>query len=71
MEKIPYLIDLGINQIELMPVYEFVDAIAQRDDFKADKLSPQYKCNYWGIRSKTDISVSKMPRHIHPMHQKS
>lgn len=48
MEKIPYLIDLGINQIELMPVYEFVDAIAQRDDFKADKLSPQYKCNYWG-----------------------
>lgn len=50
IEKIPYLKELGINQIELMPVYEFKEVIADEE-----MLHPQYllegehKCvNYWG-----------------------
>ena len=34
VEKIPYLLDLGVNQIQCMPVYHFLE-------------SEQYK-NYWG-----------------------
>ncbi len=47
-EKIPYLIDLGINQIELMPVYEFIDTVLAKEKyFSVDNLF-NYKCNYWG-----------------------
>ncbi len=35
MEKIPYLLELGINQIQCMPVYEFEDR-------------QQGRVNYWG-----------------------
>ena len=31
IEKIPYLIDLGINQVELMPTYEFYEFDKDRD----------------------------------------
>ena len=34
VEKIPYLLDLGINQVHLMPVYEFEECLSYR--------------NYWG-----------------------
>ena len=34
IEKLPYLSDLGINQVHLMPVYEFEECLAYR--------------NYWG-----------------------
>ena len=37
IEKIPYLKELGINQIQCMPVYEF-------DECAKEKL------NYWGYR---------------------
>lgn len=63
-EKIPYLKTLGINQIKLMPVYEFEDMI----DFMSDgsnnvpstnktgknirnrniPMEDQYRLNYWG-----------------------
>ncbi len=43
-EKIPYLKELGINCVELMPVYEF-------DEFENSKQSPvtgEMLYNYWG-----------------------
>ncbi len=53
-EKIPYLTDLGINQIVLMPAYEFdeqmqitaVKALAPYLDPKNDES--EKKTNYWG-----------------------
>jgi glycogen operon protein len=43
-EKIPYLKALGINCLELMPVYEF-------DEFENSRTDPdtgEWLCNYWG-----------------------
>jgi glycogen operon protein len=42
-EKIPYLKELGINCVEMMPVYEF-------DEFENSRLGPdgQLLMNYWG-----------------------
>jgi isoamylase len=43
-EKIPYLVALGVNCVELMPVYEF-------DEFEHSKPSPvsdETLMNYWG-----------------------
>lgn len=51
VEKIPYLKELGINQIELMPAYEFDEIMPRRENsmefakFASDK---QYAINYWG-----------------------
>lgn len=44
MEKIPYLEDLGVNCIELMPVFEF-------DELDNDRVNPRTNeglTNYWG-----------------------
>lgn len=44
IEKIPYLKELGINAIELMPIYEF-------DELENDRVNPQTGerlLNYWG-----------------------
>jgi isoamylase len=43
-EKIPYLQDLGVNCIELMPIFEF-------DEFENSRMHPetgQMLLNYWG-----------------------
>ncbi|MFN2188296.1 MAG: glycogen debranching protein GlgX [Candidatus Promineifilaceae bacterium] len=43
-EKIPYLKELGVNCIELMPIYEF-------DEFENSKANPitgELNMNYWG-----------------------
>ncbi len=60
-EKIPYLKKLGINQVKLMPVYEFDDmvcrtsvggSLAQTQREAAarafDRPEKEYKLNYWG-----------------------
>jgi isoamylase len=44
VEKIPYLKDLGVNCVELMPVFEF-------DEFDNDRVNPtngDRLMNYWG-----------------------
>ncbi len=44
LEKIPYLKELGINAVELMPIFEF-------DEFENDHLNPingETLFNYWG-----------------------
>ncbi len=51
VEKIPYLKELGVNQIELMPAYEFDEIMPQQENnmeyiqFSEDK---PYRINYWG-----------------------
>jgi isoamylase/glycogen operon protein len=44
IEKIPYLKQLGINAIELLPIHEFNECEYRRDDPKTG----QPLCNYWG-----------------------
>jgi isoamylase len=44
VEKIPYLRELGVNCIELMPVFEF----DERDCPRADAITGQPLVNYWG-----------------------
>lgn len=51
MEKIPYLVSLGVKQLELMPVYEFEEF--PRPKRKASMYAPEIpeekvKLNYWG-----------------------
>lgn len=51
VEKIPYLKELGVNQIELMPAYEFDEIIPRRENnMEFTKYLPerQYTINYWG-----------------------
>lgn len=52
VEKIPYLKELGVNSIELMPAYEFVELEAI--DRPASDLEPYEnvapKLNYWGYK---------------------
>ncbi len=54
-EKIPYLKELGINQLELMPVYEFSE-LSSMDDPKLKKYAPmdggEPRINYWGYSPK-------------------
>ena len=44
-EKIPYLKELGVNCIELLPIYEFDEFEHSREDPKTGR---QLVGNYWG-----------------------
>lgn len=50
MEKAPYLKKLGVNQVELMPVYEFAETIPQdsmtKEWYRDEK--GRVRKNYWG-----------------------
>jgi len=53
VEKIPYLKDLGITAVELLPAYEFLEM--ERKYSKASKLPLSYQeeepvLNYWGYK---------------------
>lgn len=55
-EKIPYLKELGINYVELMPAYEFDELIVQRKnaewmDKPGEEPAETKKINYWGYGS--------------------
>jgi isoamylase len=47
IEKIPYLIDLGINAIELMPIHEFNEL----DTTLINPINNEKLVNYWGYSS--------------------
>ncbi len=52
-EKIPYLKELGINQLELMPVYEFSETGAGKEEGQGRRyglpiVRGEEKLNYWG-----------------------
>ncbi|MCR6487402.1 glycogen debranching protein GlgX [Amycolatopsis sp. OK19-0408] len=42
--KIPYLVELGVNCVELMPVFEF----DERDNARTDPRTGEPLVNYWG-----------------------
>lgn len=71
-EKIPYLQELGINQVVLMPAYEFEDAVPMESAAALPSYvpedpalsgngakAPKRKCNYWGF-SKSCYFAPKM-----------
>lgn len=43
-EKISYLNELGVNCVELMPVFEF----DERENTRLNPLTGEERCNYWG-----------------------
>lgn len=45
MEKLPYLLDLGVNVVELMPIFEF-DEMQDYREVNGEKLY-----NYWGYNT--------------------
>ena len=45
MEKLPYLLELGVNVVELMPIFEF-DEMQDYREVNGEKL-----CNYWGYNT--------------------
>ncbi|MCI8598214.1 MAG: glycogen debranching protein GlgX [Lachnospiraceae bacterium] len=45
MEKLPYLLELGVNVVELMPIFEFDEMLDYRE-VDGEKL-----CNYWGYNT--------------------
>ena len=51
MEKIPYLVSLGVKQLELMPVYEFEEfprPKTKKSKYEPEKKEEGLKLNYWG-----------------------
>ncbi|MGN0159897.1 MAG: alpha-amylase family glycosyl hydrolase [Lachnospiraceae bacterium] len=50
IEKIPYLVELGITAVELMPVFEFEEVRKWTGDDKAMLYNPLFngRINYWG-----------------------
>ncbi|HOO29329.1 MAG TPA: alpha-amylase family glycosyl hydrolase, partial [Lachnospiraceae bacterium] len=58
IEKIQYLKELGINQIELLPIYEFYELDVEKEllpeghpkYLKDRKEPPEAKINYWGFK---------------------
>jgi isoamylase len=44
IDKIPYLLDLGVNAVELLPVFEFNESEYGR----YNPLTGERLCNYWG-----------------------
>lgn len=44
IEKIPYLLDLGINAVELMPIHEF----NEKENLHVNPKTKQPLCNYFG-----------------------
>jgi glycogen operon protein len=44
MEKIPYLKELGVNCVELMPIFEFDEL----ENTRTNPLTGEELCNYWG-----------------------
>ena len=53
VEKIPYMKELGITTIEMMPAYEFEEIDRFKDDKKLDIYTPSdiNILNYWGYTS--------------------
>lgn len=46
-EKIPYLKDLGVNCVELLPIFEFDET----DMARTNPLTGEPLCNYWGYNT--------------------
>lgn len=44
MEKIPYLKELGVNCVELMPIFEF----DEQENTRTNPLTGDPLCNFWG-----------------------
>lgn len=54
MEKIPYLVSLGVKQLELMPIYEFEEfphPKAKTTMYEHEVPQESLKLNYWGYGS--------------------
>lgn len=48
MEKIPYLKELGVNQIEVMPIYEFNECFPEKILQQTGQYQEESRFNYWG-----------------------
>lgn len=63
IEKLPYLKELGVNVLELMPPYEFQELMFERFEPlspKARERCPDGRINYWGF---TEDALYYSPKH--------
>lgn len=64
-EKIPYLKDLGINAVELLPAYEFDEILFEQQAMnhppllESNQESIPYKVNYWGYSNQGNYFAPK------------
>ncbi len=79
IEKIPYLKELGVNCVELMPVFEFDEL----ENTRTNPLTGEELCNYWGYStlgffapkasfssgSKPDSQVNEMKQLVRALHE--
>ena len=55
IEKIPYLKELGVKQLQIMPMYEFAESMPVYQKFtpfqepSLSESKPEQKINYWGF----------------------
>lgn len=61
-EKIPYLKELGINGVELMPAYEFEECEWDGRGFTAESLTIEYQVGHIGARLTVDEEPERMTR---------
>lgn len=59
IEKIPYLTELGITAIELLPSYEFGEIIKEPNHINVIDTNETPKINYWGYTNQSNYFVPK------------
>lgn len=64
MEKIPYLKELGINSVELMPVYEFEECEWKNDEELANSHSIEYQVEHYDEPIEDKETVSPIPKKL-------
>lgn len=74
-EKIPYLKELGINAIELMPIYEFNEVMQEgiretidQRFIKENETQQPIRINYWGYAKECNYFAPKSSYSSDPLH---
>jgi isoamylase len=55
IDKIPHLVSLGVNAVELLPVFEF----NENENPKKDPITGKPLCNFWGYSTVSFFSLMK------------
>jgi isoamylase len=65
IEKIPYLLSLGINAVELLPIFEF----PEMENKRKNPLTGKKLCNFWGYSPVNFFSPMQRYAEEAPIHE--